>query len=363
MQPRLLPATAILLAALGCPAQTPTQLLTVPAAHATAEANSLLWVAGTGSDVRQMTLIGQSHLGALLGRELIALEIRRAAFDAAFAGSTTDWTVTLSHSPNDPLASDRVMQNNVGPSPVVVFAGQVTAPASPADTSNAVPWSAQNTIRVAFQTPFVYQGGTLCVDIVGLAIAGHTSNWWVGDAVFEDIQGTSNEIGAGCGAFGGSSHAWAGVSDRTLLPGAYAQFRAHGPADGFAVAVHGLPGAGPIPLASLGVPAPGCYVHLDPNLVLSAQIARFEPDTHPLWPATHGTANAFVRLPGDPWIFGLSLATQWLDLNQPATSNAIAWTVANQIPTLDMAYIDGVPGEPIGLVTVHHAPVYRFEHR
>lgn len=42
-----------------------------------------------------------------------------------------------------------------------------------------------------------------------------------------------------------------------------------------------------------------------------------------------------MTLPGAPWVFGLTLATQWFDLSQPATSNALQWTVTNQLPTLD----------------------------
>ena len=344
-------------------AQAPALHETVPAAYATTDANSLLWVAGTGSNVRQQTLIGASHLGNLVGRELLALEIRRTSSTDAFAGATTDWTVQLSHAARDPLATDRVMDHNVGVGAVTVYAGPVIAPNSPAHPGSTVPWSTSNTIRVVFQTPFVYTGGTLCVDIVGLAIPGQTSNWWVGDAVFEDIQGTTTKIGNGCGAFGGSNHDWAHVCERTLLPGAFAQFRAHGTTSTFAVAMHGLPAAAPVPLSAFGVPTPGCTVALDPAQLLSTQVTMFVGDGDPFWPASHGTANTFVKLPAAPWVFGLSLATQWFDLGQPATSNAVQWTIANQIPTLDMAYVDGVPNDPIGLVTVHHAPVYRFEYR
>ncbi len=343
--------------------QGPTLQQTVPAAYATTDANSLLWVAGTGSDVRQQTLIGASHLTGLLGRELLALEIRRTASAHTFAGATADWTVRLSHASRDPLAADRVMDNNAGANPVTVFQGLVTAPNSAANTNSTIPWTANNTIRVVFQTPFVYAGGTLCVDIVGYARPGQTSDWWVGDAVFEDIAGSTTTIGNGCGAFGGSNHDWAHVCERSLLPGAFAQFRAHGTTGTFAAAMHGLPAAAPIPLSAFGIPAPGCSVSLDPTQLLSAQVTMFSGDNDPFWPASHGTANVFVALPADPWVFGLTLATQWFDLGQPATSNAMRWTVASQMPSLDMAYVDGVPDDPFGLVTVHHAPVYRFDYR
>ncbi len=353
-------ASAGTLVAAFATAQTPL-FHTVPTAYATAEANSLEWVAGTGAHLRQQTLIGASHLTALVGRELLALELRRAAFADAFQPATTDWVVTLSHSPNAPLACDDVFANNVGPAPVTVFQGQVSAPASPGTTSNAIPWTANNVIRVVFQTPFTYTGGTLCLDITGTPIVGQTSRWWVSDAVWEDIPGTVTEIGGGCGIYGGPQKRWAGAAPHTLMPGAIAQFWAYGAPNSFGIVAFGAPAAAPIPLSAFGIPAPGCDIHLNPALVLASSVAFFEPVNLPLY--VEGKAKARVRLPADPWVFGLTLTTQWFDLMQPATSNALQWTVASQIPTLDMAHVDGDPTDAAGNVTVHLAPVYRFEYR
>ncbi|MBL8722521.1 MAG: hypothetical protein JNK49_00660, partial [Planctomycetes bacterium] len=58
-----------------------------------------------------------------------------------------------------------------------------------------------------------------------------------------------------------------------------------------------------------------------------------------------------------------TLTTQWFDLIQPATSNALRWSVGSSAPTLDLAHLDGVPGDAAGNLTVHLAPVYRFEVR
>lgn len=350
-------ATALAAAVTG---QTPL-FETVPAAYATAEANSLEWVAGTGAHLRQQTLIGASHLTNLLGRPLLALELRRAAYANAFQGATTDWVVTLSHSPNTPLTCSETFADNVGPAPVTVFTGQVTAPASPGNTSNAIPWTSNNTIRVEFQTPFTYTGGTLCLDIVGTPIVGQTSNWWVSDAVWEDIPGSVVEIGSGCGQYGGPQHRWAGADKYSLIPGATAKFWAYGAPNTFGIVAYGAPSAAPIPLSAFGIYAPGCDVHLNPALVLATNVAVFEPVNSPLY--VEGKAKAFVRLPAAPWIFGLSLTTQWFDLFQPATSNALQWTVGSNIPTLDMAHVDGDPTDTFGNMTVHLAPVYRFEYQ
>jgi hypothetical protein len=341
-------------------AQTP-QFTTIPAAYATAEANSLEWVAGTGAPVRQQTLIGASHLTGLIGQSLTALELRRAAYNQNFQGATMNWTITLSNAPRNPLQCDEVFANNVGSNPVVVFQGTVTAPASPANTSNAIPWTANNVIRATFQQPFVYTGGTLCLDIVGTPIQGQTSDWWVSDAVWEDVPGTHVEVGAGCGLYGGVAKRWAFTDEYSLMPGARASFWAYGAPNSFAIAVFGGTSPAPIPLSSFGLNAPNCNVHIDPMAVLGTSIAFFVPMQSPLF--TEGRAAVAVQLPAHPWTFGLTLTTQWFDLLQPATSNAIQWTVGSQIPALDMAHVDGDPSDARGHVTIHLAPVYRFEHQ
>jgi hypothetical protein len=359
MPTRFMLACAALAAAATAQATT---FHTIPAAYATAEANSLEWVAGTGSAVRQQTLIGASHLQALLGRELLALEIRRAAYNQAFQGATCDWTVHLSHTQRAPLQAETTFAANVGADDTVVYQGQMTAPASPANTSNSIPWTANNVIRVVFQTPFVYTGGTLCLDIQGLPIPGQTSPWWVGDAVWETgLAGSVVEVGQGCGLYGGPTKRWSAADPQTLLPGANAQFWAEGAPNTLALAVFGAQAPAPIPLQAFGLPAPNCSVHVDPSLVLSVVPTFYLPQFHPLW--QEGRADVTLRLPAAPWIFGFTLTTQWFDLNQPATSNALRWTVGGTLPTLDLAHLDGVPGAATGNLTVHLAPVYRFEVR
>ena len=128
---------------------------------------------------------------------------------------------------------------NIGPDQTTVFAGSVTFPTSPAipgGPQTAVAWTANNVVRVQFSVPFRYNGGTLCVDVIGQPIAGQEANWWMADAEFEDIQGTAVEIGAGCGQHGGPLGQWSHTATRSLLPGAYARFWANGFPNTFAIA-------------------------------------------------------------------------------------------------------------------------------
>jgi hypothetical protein len=62
-------------------------------------------------------------------------------------------------------------------------------------------------------------------------------------------------------------------------------------------------------------------------------------------------------------MFGMTMTTQWFEWSQLATSNAIEWTVAGSMPTLDMTVVEGAAGDATGLVTVNIAHVLRFEHQ
>ena len=74
-------------------------------------------------------------------------------------------------------------------------------------------------------------------------------------------------------------------------------------------------------------------------------------------------AEALVKLPANPAVFGMHLSTQWFDLTYLTTSNAFYWTVASAIPSLDMALNEGHPLEATGHVTTYLAHVLRFEYQ
>jgi hypothetical protein len=345
-------------------AQTP-QYQVVPAAYTNNDAVSFEWIAGASQPLRQQTLVGQSHLALLNSHSITAIELRRTAVDEIYQGGTMSLTVTLSTSPHTPLTCDNQWAGNVGPDALQVFAGQVTLPTSPAVTAgpqSPVAWTASNTLRIAFQQPFPYGGGTLCVDVIGTPVAGQTADWWMADAEFEDIKGTTVQIGTGCGAYGGPLGEWSHVAKRSLVPGARARFWAYGVPNGFAIAAFGAASPAPIPLTAFGIPAPGCNCHVQPGLILATMVVPYVPEVHPLL-VNQATAEVLVPLPADPSWFGLQLTTQWFDLMQFATSNAITWTVASAMPTLDMALNEGHPAEATGNVTVHLAHVMRFEYQ
>jgi hypothetical protein len=359
------PALAAIAFAAALTAQT-QQHVVAPSAYATNDAIAFVWLPGASQLVRQQTLVGTSHLAPLLGRTLTALEFRRTAWNRVFYGGTADMTVTLSIAPHGPLGCSTAFAANVGAPAVQVYSGPVVFPTSPAtpdpSPTTAIPWSIDNVVRIPFTQPFLYLGGTLCIDITGQPIAGQNANWWMADAEFEDISGTVQDLGGGCGVYGGPEHEWSYVSPRSLLPGGHAHFHAYGTPWGLALAAFGHKSPAGIPLAAFGFAAPpGCNVHLASVDMLLAGI--FVPDSHPLLAAAGGRADIELKIPATTSVFGLSFTTQWLDWAQPAVSNAIEWTVASVIPTLDMALVDGHPAEARGNATVHLAHVLRFEYQ
>lgn len=340
-------------------AQNPQQQV-IPAAYAQADANSHQWIAGASQPRRQQTLIGASHLQAVRNHRITGFALRRTAANEIYSGGTTNLAVTFSTSPRAPLTCSNAFAANIGNDAQQVFQGSVSIPTSPADVGPNIAWSAANTVQVTFTQPFLYQGGTLCIDVLGTEVAGQTADWWMADAVFEDIQGTAAQIGTGCGAFGGVSGEWSFVAARTLLPGGYATFRAHGAPQSLGIAVFGAPAPVPMPMSALGVPATNCFCHLDPTTILGTLTQLFVPEPDPRLASMGGVAVVRLRLPNQAWILGVSLATQWLDLAQPATSNAFLWSVATSIPTLDMTLIEAHPLETTGEVSVHLAHVLRL---
>ena len=64
----------LVFAALGATIVAQSQA-TVPAAHNSDDAVAHLWLAGAGEDHRRQTIIGASHLGALIGKQITALEL------------------------------------------------------------------------------------------------------------------------------------------------------------------------------------------------------------------------------------------------------------------------------------------------
>ena len=327
--------------------------VTAPAAHAASDADRHLWLAGAGDDMRQQVLIGASHLGALVGKQLTAIELRRDANADAYAAGAAHWTVTVSSSSAGTYDASPTFTANVGLDAVQVFDGQVTFPASPAAAGPAVAWTADNVVRVAFQTPFAYSGGRLCVDITGAAVPGQESFDWLPDAHCEDPTGAAVTLGGGCGPFATQAY----VDDYGLSVGSAATFTAGGTPNFFAFAMTGPALAAPVPLSLIGWGAPytGCAIRVDPMSVTPVLL----PD---LLGASMGVGTWRLAVPNDGALQGQGFVTQWLDWATRTTTDAISWTVGARY-ALDMATVEGEPQAAAGHLVTNTAFVVRIEHQ
>jgi hypothetical protein len=336
-----------------------------PQAYATTDAPAYGWVAGASRDVRQQTLIGASHLAPLLGKTITSIALRRHAAAEQYLNGKADLTVTLSIAPGSPLDCSTVFATNTTAptSPAAPnFTGQVDIPLSPTPGGATVPWTTPNIIEIPLTTSFTYTGGTLCVDITGAAVAGHNANWWMADLALEDISGDSHNLGGGCGIYGGVSKDWSHVAERSLIAGGHARFFANGTPGAPGLAVFGNAALIGIPLSLTGLPAgPGCNIWLSSLDVLIP--ITFSVPTDPIVLPFGGEAEVTFKVPNSPTTLGITMTTQWIDWAQLATSNAIEWTIAPSMPTMDMALIEGAAGDPSGLAAPYMGHVMRFTHQ
>jgi hypothetical protein len=338
------------------------QYLVVPANYATADAPAYGWIAGASRDVRQQTLIGSAHIAALVSKTITAIEFRRNAAPEQYLGGTANVTLTLSIAPGQPLDCSPNFAVNAGQPGPAAFTGLMKIPISPMPTGASVGWTPSNIIHIALTSPFTYLGGTLCVDLIGHPMAGQNANWWMADLALEDITGTSTDLGGGCGTYGGTTSNWSSISHRSLLPGAHASFYARGIPNGLALAVFGNSAPFGIPLSATGLPSSaGCDLWL--SSIAAIMPAVFGPIMHPDDHLLGGDAGVDFKIPNSPAVFGITMTTQWLDLTQMATSNAIEWTVAPTSPAIDMVLIEGDPSEATGNAAVYMGHVIRFTYQ
>lgn len=335
------------------------QHLVVPSGFANQDGNGRELVPGFVGSGREQLLVGASHLSAMVGKTIQAIEFRRHNFDAAFVGAAANVSVTMSISPQSPLQTSSVFAQNAGPNPVQVFQGQVTAPSSPQPAANAtIGWTNDNIVRVVFQTPFLYQGGTLCIDIAGVEVPQLPYARWTADAVFVPSDATVVDLGPGTGPHANHLGQWSFVGSSELSAGSHAEMLAVGGPYTFCVAMLGHAAPFPVPLNALGIGAPGAMCYLD-EIYLS-QLTVLAPP--PVPGLVLGVGHWDLWLPNQPWILGAELASQWLELPGWNVSNGIRFTVATAMPTLDMAMVTGGIADPEGTRTVNLAHIVRFEH-
>lgn len=357
-------STALLALVCLATAQQPQQLVTPPVASVM-DGSHMYFVGGTVESRRQLTLIDGSLLSSMTNHVLTKLAFRRNADNEAFVGGDANLTIKLSHAARSWSSASDHFATNHGLDVTTVFQGQVTLPNSPAATTSTVAWTPDNIVEIVLQTPFLYLGGTLALEVTGSPDANNPVDWWPADAVWEPTGGTAVSVGHGCGPFGGPNSDWSFVTANNFVPGGTASFQALGSPGNLAFWV--LAGATQpqaLDLAVLGYP--GCFVHM--QYIIGNLFTFFGPPVLAQRPSEGGMARIELQLPPTPTLLGASLASQWasVGMNGLTTSNAHQWSIANQFPTLPMTLVTApVFGtEPtIGKVIPACGHVIRFEYQ
>lgn len=334
MQPSFSPWLLALLASAIANAQSHV----APATSSALDGNSRFWVAGTVQPGRQLTLIDASLLAPLQGQTIRTIAFRRNAEEDAFSGGAANLTLRLSHAPVAWTAASPSFDNNHGPDVTTVFQGQVTLPASPGVTGSQVDWAAPRVLEIALQAPFVYLGGTLALEVRGQPDPQNRASWWPADANWDQVRGSEQSVGLGCGTFGGPYRQWSlGASSRLVLGGT-AEFAALGNLGDLAYwMLAGQAAANTVDLGMFG--SPGCHAHL--RYSFGGVLSWFANPLQVTQPSLGGLAHVTMQLPNDPSYLGATFASQWFGLGAQGliSSNAHSWTLAAQLPTLAMTLV------------------------
>ena len=301
-----------------------------------------------------------AHLTSLVGKQLKAIEFRRNATATTFDTGEANLTIKISSMAAATYDCSRTFDSNEGTDVVEVWNStinpslpvSVVLPNSPPAAGPNVVWTSDNVIRIDFTTPFLYNGGRLCVDITGSAVAGLEAENWIADAYAEDAKGTFQNIGGGCGTY--ASHAR--VNEYSLVVGNRASFTTLGTPFFFGFAVTGQPQSPGLPLSFLGFNPPGnCELMTSLDVVATVPMINYP-----------GTAMGYGRweldIPNNSALQGLGFTTQWFDYGTQATTDALSWTIG-AAPSLDMATVSGETTSAEGRVVPNIAHVIRFEYQ
>lgn len=310
------------------------------------------------TSLREQIIIDAIHLQPMLGRNITAMEFRRHGFPVAFGAGQASLQVTLSIAPHSSVQASEVFGLNSGVALATVFSGTISIPASPAPGPGIGIWDSQNLVRIPFQLPYAYGGGPLCVDIIGTRGQPSPAQGWTGDAVKLATDSTVIQLGPGAGGSLNANGENLFLDPDELVAGGRAKLSVYGVPNGIAIGFVGRPAVQPIPLSLVGIPTPGANAYLD-EFYLST-FALLVPPPVPV--TTSGMADWEVPLPSEPWMLGVTLAAQFIELTQSDVSNGIQWTVSSTMPTLGMAQISGVATEAKGERFVNVAHILRFEY-
>lgn len=334
----------------------------VPPTAAAGDQGSALQIPGFDRNARMQVLIDEVQLTPMINRVVTGMSFRREADTAsAFSGGDANIVVTLSPALRPAESPSRFFAQNQDTNPtrlLTVFAGIVALPPSPSPVGRQVSFAnPSDVVSISFLAPYVYTGGTLCIDIIGEPVISNPSGYWAVDAALDPTAGRKSNVGTTC-SLAGVDYPASSVAAAALIPGATAAFTGQGPALTPGAFLVGVP-ISPINLALLGLAGPGCTLHVQPFATVPVSFGN-----NPVAP-TIGGAFVDLDIPAGTAALSLPFRTQFIAMSSPlVTSNAIDCVTADRAPTLAMSTVFanrfGPTAPTEGQARTNRSPVIRF---
>jgi hypothetical protein len=319
-------------------------------------------LAGTTDARRQQFVFGQSLIKPLRNHWITALTFRRDGQGTTLLGGGATLRVQMAAgvAPSVSAVSPSFAAN-LGTAPAQVFAGTIALPPSPAPTNrDAVGFGAAEAVRIVFDQPFLYVGGTLCIDISGQPTSGNATPAWPIDLERGSARGAVSLHGQACVRTAETITRKITADPASLRAGTTARFAGFAEAgDPAALLLAASRLTSATNLGFLGAPA--CDLWVMPEITLMAS-ARSSP-RGPL-----AAMNVHVHVPHDAAFVGVTLHAQWLVAQRDGirTTEALAASTASALADLDAAVVlsgRGSAAATIGAVEVGAHPVVRFEYQ
>jgi hypothetical protein len=328
---------------------------------------------GFGAGFRQQIVVAATRLAGLprTNSSLKGMWIRRnLAHKFAIRGGLADLEIRISPARRAPDKVSPTFSTNIPSTQKLVFKGRVTIPNAPSLSGNVSPWSTTNSVRIAFGSPYVYQGGNLCIDVIGRPVKGSEPDTWRIDCERGNYSGSSKRLGKSCSTFADQNGETLYNHDLWLQIGSTMRLKAMGRPGSLPLLLLGaraVPGGYDL----TGMGATGCRQHISYFLVAALTYSK------PPFAGAAAVLKFETQIPANSTLLGASVFTQFADdetalprteWSNPAgltTSNGLELKISSVKPSLGISLVTSedlaiVPSPKMGRVDVSTGPVMRL---
>ncbi len=284
---------------------------------------------------RNMVLISAKSLPFKPGSVIRSVAYRRDSNSSVTYGPIKGGKlrVRIGYTTRTPETMSHKFDKNWSTIPTVVFNKSFDLPAAPKPTTPPAPF----VVKIPFNTPWVYRGGNLCIDLYYSRPSATPYKYWRRDAQWlrGDMKpGSYRNLGYGCR---GSNRytPYTYPFTYTAIPGyemfiyMYGAKKPTTPLEKFAFNWIGFSKTNyggltlPFDLSTIGFPT-GCKLYTDIFFVQMVQLEDYRTS------ANYSRGYALYLIPANPLFSGITFYSQWL-CNDSGVSAPLKYTVSNGI--------------------------------